>query len=178
MIGSRISIVGALIAAPFAGGCGNAIGSGSPTSSPQLSSDDTRSSPNHCNDLSHDVPVEPGQTYFHDGDRITVDEVHGTSNSIAAGNLYEIKGTYMLASRGKASLAVEVTSNDVLRLPQMKTQTMLVEKGSGHFTVFLYMWGSGSPHMSFYPADGCESFASIYFGTGDSVLRWPAGASG
>jgi hypothetical protein len=33
------------------------------------------------------------------------------------------------------------------------------------------MWGSGKPHVSFYPADGGESFASVYFGTGDSVMK-------
>ena len=48
---------------------------------------------------------------------------------------------------------------------------MKVDKGDGHFTVYLYMWTDGNPHMSFYPADGGSSFASVYFGTGENVLR-------
>ena len=53
----------------------------------------------------------------------------------------------------------------------MNTQTQFVNKGDGHFTVYLYTWCDGNPHLSFYPMDRGSSFTSIYFGTGDNVLR-------
>lgn len=39
------------------------------------------------------------------------------------------------------------------------------------------MYGDGWPHVSFYPADGGESFGGNYFGTGDKVLEkwWGSG---
>jgi hypothetical protein len=132
---------------------------------------DTPTNDNSPSGLSHFVHFEGGGTWLRDGDRITIDEIHGTSDSIAVGNLYEIKGTYRLASHSDALLAVEVTSDDPTHFPSMHTQSMAVQKGEGHFTVYLYMWGNGNPHMSFYPTDGGTSFASVYFGTGDSVLK-------
>jgi hypothetical protein len=123
------------------------------------------------NDISHFVKFEVGGSKLRNGDRITIDEVHGTADTIAVGNLYEIKGTYTLASHAKASLAVDVTSSDQRHFPTMNTQSMFVQTGDGHFTVWLFRWTSGNPHISFYPAGGGESFASVYFGTGDSVLR-------
>ena len=134
----------------------------------QDQSPQARSSPN---DLSHLVPIEGGGTWLRNGDCITIDEVHGTSELITVGNLYEIKGAYTLSSHSKASLAVEVTSDDLRHFPTMDTHSIMVDKGDGHFTVFLYMWTKGNPHISFYPANGGSSFASVYFGTGDSVLR-------
>ena len=64
-----------------------------------------------------------------------------------------------------------MTSSDLAHYPSLKPQYLHVEKGDGHFTVYLYMWTKGNPHMSFYPNNGGESFASVYFGTGDSVLK-------
>ena len=42
--------------------------------------------------LSHRVAFDVGETYLRDGDRITIDEIHGTADTIKAGNVYEIKG--------------------------------------------------------------------------------------
>src|SRR3954454_17971083 len=122
-------------------------------------------------DITTFVPFEIGGKYLRNGDKITIEEVHGTADTIAVGGLYEIKGTYTLASHDKADLAIEVTSSDTNHYPTLKPQYMKVDKGDGHFTVYLYMWTEGNPHISFYPADGESSFASVYFGTGDSVLN-------
>ena len=122
-------------------------------------------------DITNFVPFEVGGTYLRNGDKITIEEVHGTSDKIAVGSLYEVKGSYTLASHDKASLAIEVTSSDTHHYPTLKPQYQTVDKGSGHFTVYLYMWTEGNPHISFYPADGGSSFASVYFGTGESVLK-------
>ncbi len=121
--------------------------------------------------LSHFVHFELGGTWLRDGDKITIDEIHGTSDTISPGNLYEIKGTYTLASHPKATLAIYTTSNSTVHDPCMNTQSMTVDQGDGHFTLYWYMFSSGNPHLSFYPADGGSSFTAVYFGTGDSVLK-------
>ncbi len=124
-----------------------------------------------ANGISHFVRFEVGGTQLRNGDRITIDEIHGTSDKVAVGNLYEIKGTYTLASLGQARLTADITSSDPRHFPPMNTQTMTVDKGDGHFTLYLYMWCEGNPHLSFYPMDRGSSFASVYFGTGESVLK-------
>ena len=127
-------------------------------------------------DLSHVVKFEIGQTQLPKGDSITIEEVRGTSDAMTAGNLYEVKGTYVLNSADKAMLAAftTVNANDPLNeqfknVPIQKTQTATVGKGNGHFTLLFYMWQDGCPHVSFYPADGGGSFGGTYFGTGKSV---------
>ena len=127
--------------------------------------------PTKPHDLSHFVKFEQGGTQLRDGDQITIEEIHGTSSTIDVGQLYEIKGTYKLASHERAQLAVEITSSDPTHYSHMQTQEMIVDQGEGRFTVYMYMWCKGNPHMSFYPTTRGESFASVYFGTGESVLR-------
>lgn len=124
-------------------------------------------------DLSHAVRFEVGATRLRDGDSITVDEVTGTSEKMSAGNIYVIKGTYKLASQKRATLLASVTANQPkqgLGVPTQRTQSVLVDQGDGHFSLILYMAYDGNPHVSFCPADG-ESFANLYFGTGNSVLK-------
>ncbi|HTL30371.1 MAG TPA: hypothetical protein VL282_14165, partial [Tepidisphaeraceae bacterium] len=84
---------------------------------------------------------------------------------------YEIKGTYTLKSHEKARLTVDITSSDPRHFPSMNTQTMTVDKGDGHFTVYFYTWCEGNPHLSFYPMDRNPSFASVYFGSGENTLK-------
>jgi len=129
-------------------------------------------------DLSHVVKFEIGKTGFKDGDKITIDEVHGTSDVMTAGNTYVIKGTYKLASAKSAELAAFTTADSrdakamgMQSIPNQKTQTALVEQGDGQFTLILYMWYDGNPHVSFYPSEGGGSFGEIYFGTGSSALK-------
>jgi len=122
--------------------------------------------------LTHFVRFETGGTWFRDGDRITIDEIHGTSSRIEPGNLYEIKGTYALASHHKARLSAYITSSDRTPYPTLDTQTQVVDKGNGHFTLYWYCWCEGNPHLSFYPeTERGSSFTSIYFGTGENVLK-------
>ena len=129
-------------------------------------------------DLSHVVHFETGKTGFKEGDKITIDEVRGTSDTMNAGNTYVIKGTYKLASAKSAELAAFTTADSrdakamsMQNIPNQKTQTTMVEQGEGQFTLILYMWYDGNPHLSFYPSDGGSSFGEVYFGTGGSVLK-------
>lgn len=123
------------------------------------------------NELSHVVPFELGTSYFPNGDSITIEEVRGTSDTIAVGNMYQVKGTYKLVSQDKALLVTYETTNGPQSVPVMRTQKMTVDKGEGRFSLIFYMWSPGSPHVSFYPVPSGSSFAGIYFGTGDSVFK-------
>jgi beta-lactamase regulating signal transducer with metallopeptidase domain len=125
------------------------------------------------NELSHIVRFELGTAYFQGGDNIIVDEVRGTSDTLKGGNIYQVKGTYKLASQDQALLAAFVTSSGTksFSIPNMRTQKMRIEKGEGRFTLIFYMWEDGSPHVSFYPIPTGSSFAGVYFGSGSSLYR-------
>lgn len=100
------------------------------------------------------------------GDVIAITEVRGPSDTISVGNIYEVRGTYKLASHDRAMLAVYVTveaSEPHTSHPDLPNQRMIVEKGEGSFTLRFHMWHEGKPHVSFYPAKGGNSFAATYF---------------
>jgi beta-lactamase regulating signal transducer with metallopeptidase domain len=114
--------------------------------------------------LSHSVKL--GSVSPQSGDKITVEDVRGTSDTLSAGNTYEVKGTYKLVSHDKAVLAIFVTgerSQSGESHPPLADQKIAVEKGEGRFTLRFHMWHDGNPHVSFYPAKSGESFASAYF---------------
>jgi hypothetical protein len=119
------------------------------------------------------VSIEQGATKFLEGDRITVTEVRGTAGAITPGNIYCIKGTYILASHPQAMLAAFVTAMESAegKSGTLKVQKMMVNRGEGTFTLVLPMAIRGWPHISFYPAGGGESFGGNYFGTGEFVLK-------
>jgi beta-lactamase regulating signal transducer with metallopeptidase domain len=100
------------------------------------------------------------------GDKIAVEEVRGTADTLSAGNTYEVKGTYKLVSHDTAMLAIFITVDGTQARQShrpLADQKIIVEKGEGHFTLRFHMWQDGNPHVSFYPAKGGESFASAYF---------------
>ncbi len=140
-----------------------------PTIQPAVQQDTPR-------EISHTVHFDLGTTYFQNGDRITIDEVRGTADTLTAGNVYQVKGTYKLVSRDRAQLAVNVTTGGAHSgesNPNMRTKEMTVGKGDGRFSLVFYMWQDGSPHVSFYPYPSGDSFAGVYFGTGSSVYKGP-----
>lgn len=123
----------------------------------------------------HAVKFEQGATRFTNGDKITIVEVRGTADTFRPGDVYWIRGTYTLASHERATLAAYTTARNTAEGtgPSLKIQSTVVDQGSGTFTLILPMSCHGWPHVSFYPAEGGESFGGNYFGTGDSVLkRW------
>lgn len=129
-------------------------------------------------DLSRTVRFETGAKQMHNGDDITITDVHGTSDTMTAGNIYVIRGTYRLASEKKATLAAFVTESasdpdlkQMQEIPVQRTQTLALDEGNGKFKLVLYLWYNGNPHVSFYPAGGGNSFGGVYFGTGASVLK-------
>ena len=123
----------------------------------------------------HVVPFERGVTQFLNGDKIIITEVRCTAKTFAQGNSYAIKGTCILTSHGSALLAAYTTAMDAENGtgPSSKSQSIIVNRGDGTFTLVLPMSCRGWPHVSFYPADSGEGFGGNYFGTGESVLkRW------
>ena len=134
--------------------------------------------PDSPNELSRVVHFQVRQTIFREGDKITIEEVRGTSDKMTEGNMYVVKGTYKLASAKRATLAAYTTAdaNDAKAMqmqiiPDMNTQRLVVDQGEGRFQLIFYMWYNGSPHVSFYPGQGGSAFGGVYFGTGDSVLK-------
>ena len=119
------------------------------------------------------VPFVVGASRFADGDRITITAVSGPTTTFAPGGTYWIDGTYTMASRERAALSAFVTARNAGdgKTSIDKDQTMIVERGSGTFTLKLPMPYDGWPLVSFYPAEGGEGFGGVYFGTGDSVLK-------
>ena len=122
---------------------------------------------------SHVLKFEQGATRYLDGDKITIQEIRGTSDTFSPSNFYQIKGTYTLASHDRATLAAYMTAREAAdgRSTPSKVQSTVVNRGDGTFTLILPMTCKGWPHVSFYPADGGDSFGGNYFGTGDSVLK-------
>ena len=84
-----------------------------------------------------------------------------------------LKGHTRLRLRDRSSLAANVTAKNVSagRSIGGDDQARFVERGSGNFTLKVRMPYEGWPHISFYPAEGGQSFGGAYFGTGDSVLK-------
>ena len=120
------------------------------------------------------VPFEQGATRFLAGDSIAIDEVRGTADRFAPNNTYLIKGRYTLASHDRAKLSASITAVEaaLARSRPLETQSTVVDRGEGRFTLVLPMSHRGLPHLSFYPAErGGSDFGGNYFGTGDSVLK-------
>jgi hypothetical protein len=121
--------------------------------------------------LTQIVPFKIGYSDLAGGDRITITEVHGTSDAISPGNTYQVKGTYHLASHDQATLAMSVTATR----PQdargfwASNQSINIQRGDGEFTVYECIPCPGYPHITIY-ADG-KSVSDVYFGTGDSLLK-------
>jgi hypothetical protein len=125
-------------------------------------------------DTSHNLHFEIGDTSLLDGDSLTIDSIRGPTDTILPGNIYVVKGTYKLNSHPNAVLSSNVTS-DKNSAPRIKTQHVrtntTISQGEGNFTVYLNMDTNGYPHISFYPSEGGSSFDSIYFGTGESLMK-------
>ncbi len=119
------------------------------------------------------MPFKIGQTYFNSGDSLTIQEIRGSSDHVAALNNYEIKGSYHLVSHQQATLAVYVTSWAQNPPGQNGCDPIIIKNGDGEFTIKLHMWVDGSPHVSIYApnSDGGSSTACVYFGTEPSQLR-------
>ena len=117
------------------------------------------------------VPFELGEGEFLPGDSITIQRVTGTSPTIRTGETYCVEGTYTLASKEKADLALFATTMSKGSTPTDPSQITRIEKGTGTFRLVKTMREEGYLHVSFYPVPGGSSFGGIYFGQGKWVNR-------
>lgn len=117
------------------------------------------------------VPFELGEGGFLPGDSITIQRVTGTSPTIRTGETYCVEGTYTLASKEKAHLALYATAQSAVPTPDDPGQSTLIEKGTGTFRLVKTMREEGYLHVSFYPVPSGSSFGGIYFGQGEWVNR-------
>lgn len=127
--------------------------------------------------FSHAVYFDLGMSEFLPGDGIKISGIRGTNDVLAPGNVYQISGTYTLATREEANLAAYVTSaaaNDNHHDADDPRQMVHITKGAGTFTVVLPFASKGYPHLSFYPVTGGSSFSSVYFGSGDTLYKSPS----
>jgi len=125
---------------------------------------------NTASDFPSVVQFELGEGEFLPGDSITIEQVRGTSPTIRTGETYCVEGTYKLASREKADLALFATTASKVATRTDPSQIVRIEKGTGTFHLVKTMRGEGYLHVSFYPVPGGDSFGGIYFGQGKWVL--------
>ena len=57
------------------------------------------------------------------------------------------------------------------QIPTQKTQKAIVDQGEGRFSLIVYLWYEGQPHVSFYPADEGSSFGGVYFETDKPIQK-------
>ena len=117
------------------------------------------------------VAFELGEGEFSPGDSITIQRVSGTSPTIRTGETYCVEGTYTLASKEKADLALFATTASKVPTPTDPSQMMRIAKGTGTFRLVKTMREEGYLHVSFYPEPAGSSFGGIYFGQGQWVLH-------
>lgn len=117
------------------------------------------------------VSFVAGTQQFKAGDSIGIDQVLATSPKFAVGTKVVVRGHYRLASAVKARLGFFITH----RLPAgadsfAQSQITPVEDASGSFELSCDITYAGDPHVSFYTANGGESFGGVYF---SSALQKP-----
>jgi hypothetical protein len=126
-------------------------------------------------DFSHVVPFQIGAFNSDNGDSITITQIHGTTDTIIPGGTYELTGTYHMVSHDQAMLCgfVTATSEDSAHpIPSTYSrQDQIVNRGDGKFTVIMPFDCKGSPHLSFYPTAGGNSFVSFYFANADPAKK-------
>jgi hypothetical protein len=117
------------------------------------------------------VRFELGDQEFAPGDNITIQQVHGTKETLATGETYVVEGTYTLNSREAAEISLFVTTSSATPTPIDPKQTLRIAKGTGTFRLVKTMADSGYPHVTFYPVPSGNGFGGVYFGEGTWVLR-------
>lgn len=117
------------------------------------------------------VAFELGKAEFLPGDNITIQQVRGTSSTISTGGTYCVEGTYTLASREEADLALFATTVSDVPTPVDPGQHARIKKGTGTFRLMKTVRQEGYLHVSFYPVPSGSDFGGVYFGQGKWVLH-------
>jgi hypothetical protein len=127
------------------------------------------------NDTASDFPravtYELGASEFAPGDRITIEELRGTSDRIVPGGEYCVTGTYTLNSQDEADLSFFATTTNRNATPVDPRQTVRVKKGTGAFRLIKQVSEDGYLHLTFYSRKTGQGFGGVYFGQREWVLR-------
>ncbi|HEV2946020.1 MAG TPA: RNA polymerase sigma factor [Gemmataceae bacterium] len=123
----------------------------------------------------HRVAFKIGFTEFKEGGHIEITEVWGTRPQIEVGGQYLVRGRYVLPPGEHGKLYFyETATGDWGRMgtATLDLQSTAVDKQQGEFTLVHGMAGPGYFHLYLAPAENySRTFANVYFGTGDNVLR-------
>jgi hypothetical protein len=120
-----------------------------------------------------DVAFEIGDSDFPYGDFVTIDDVRSSNGTLDPGAIVAVSGRYALRSRESARLYLGTTTNGPVGgvVKVADTQSMLVQKGEGTYTLAYVVPALGNPHVTLYDVVDGGPFAGVYFGVGSSVLR-------
>jgi RNA polymerase sigma factor (sigma-70 family) len=124
--------------------------------------------------LCYRIPVEIGRTQTKGGAHIEIKEVWGTRPKIEVGGYYMVHGQYVLPSQQGGTICFrETCSGPAGSGPNLDLQNVKVEKGKGEFTLLHVMLAPGYFHLQLHSAnDGdLETYADMYFGTGENVWK-------
>jgi RNA polymerase sigma factor (sigma-70 family) len=120
------------------------------------------------------VPFETGYTESKEGGRLEIQEVWGTRPRIEVGGQYLVRGKYVLPPGEHGTLYFYETATGDWSQPTatMDLQYSRLDKEKGEFTLLHAMAGPGYFHLYLAPPEHySRTFANVYFGTGDNVLR-------
>jgi RNA polymerase sigma factor (sigma-70 family) len=127
-----------------------------------------------ANRFKYRVPFETGYTEAKEGGRIEIQEVWGTRPRIEVGGQYLVRGKYVLPPGERGKLYFYETADGTWSQPTatMDLQSTTLDKEKGEFTLMHGMAGPGYFHLYLAPPERySRTFANVYFGTGDNVLR-------
>jgi hypothetical protein len=112
----------------------------------------------------HLIQYELGACGFLPGDQIIISQVRGDREHIGPGGSYLVEGSYTLASRANADLALFCTSRGPSGpTPIQDGQLIHIAKGSGKFRLYTTNLVDGWLHLSLYPPNS-SSRGGVYFG--------------
>jgi RNA polymerase sigma factor (sigma-70 family) len=118
------------------------------------------------------VEFETGSTETSEGGRVEILEVWGTRQRIEVGGQYLVRGRYMLPRGERGKLYLYQTAQWGQPSATADLQMADAEKPEGEFTLIHSMLGPGYFHVVLaHPDKYSRTFANVYFGTGDNVLR-------
>jgi len=120
----------------------------------------------------HRVAFETGVTEGNEGGRIEIHEVRGTRPQIEVGGQYLVRGKYVLPRGERGKLYLYQTAAWNQPTATLDLQMADADKPEGEFTLIHSMLGPGYFHVVLASPDRySRTFANVYFGTGENVLR-------
>ena len=102
------------------------------------------------------------------GNEIVITDVRGDSREYRPGATYLVSGHYRLRSHREAVLTQWCSNGWVQEVDSKEPEpqhggSLQVKRGEGEFSFRFKVKKVGALHLSFYPADGGDAFASLYY---------------